>query len=317
MKLDPGVAEILEKLRKNEVPEWHTLDPELGRSVYRSRVELFIGATTNVESVEDRTIDGDGGPLALRIYSPHHSGPKPVLVYLHGGGWTLGDLDSHDELCRRLCVASESLVVSVDYRLAPENPFPAPLDDSMRAVRWVVENGAEIGADTSRIAIGGDSAGGNLTAAIALYFRDHGGPHISLQVLIYPALRAYFDTLSYHENGVGKLVSRDDCIWFWGNYLGSDARDNPYAEPMLAENLGGLPPAVIITGGLDPVRDDGEVYGHMLRAAGSQVIMKRYPRMIHGFMGLPTELPDGKHAVALVASALRSAWRGDDPVTTR
>jgi acetyl esterase len=314
MKLDPGAAEVLKQIRENNIPEWHTLEPSVGREVYHARIKLFAGSVTQVGAVSSKTIQGPGGPLALRIYSPGGVGPWPILVYLHGGGWTLGDLDSHDELCRRLCRKSECIVVAVDYRLAPENPFPAPLDACVAAIRWVAEHGTEFDGDVSKLAIGGDSAGGNLSAGISLYLRDHAGPSIALQVLIYPALRASFDLLSSHENATGKLLSRADLIWFWENFLGSTPPGNPYAEPGSASDLTNLPPALIITAGFDPLRDDGEVFGYQLRDAGNQALVKRYPGMIHGFMGLPVELPDGRDAIALVAKTLRSAWNGDNPI---
>jgi acetyl esterase len=315
MTLDPGAAEVLEKIRENNIPEWHTLAPSIGREMYRTRVKLFTGDKTQVGAIMDERIEGPGGPLALRIYTPEGgAGPWPILVYLHGGGWTLGDLDSHDELCRRLCLTSECIVVAVDYRLAPENPFPAPLDDCVAAVRWVAEHGAEFDGDVSRLAIGGDSAGGNLSAGASLHFRDHGGPSIALQVLIYPALRVFFDLLSSHENATGKLISRADVIWFWENFLGSTPPNNPYAAPGSASDLTNLPPALIITAGFDPLRDDGEVFGFQLRDAGNQALVKRYPGMIHGFMGLPVELSDGRDAISLVAKTLHSAWNGDYPI---
>jgi acetyl esterase len=315
MNIDPGAAEVLDKIRENNIPEWHTLAPAEGRMVYRARVELFGGNLTTVVAVRDETIAGPGGPLGLRIYTPEGTGPWPILVYLHGGGWTFGDLDSHDELCRRLCRAAGCLVVAVDYRLAPENPYPAPLDDCVAAIRWVAEHAAEFGGDPSRLAVGGDSAGGNLSAGVSLYLRDHGGPSIALQVLIYPALRVYFDLLSCHENAVGKLLTTADLIWFWKNFLGPTSPDDPYAAPGVAEDLGDLPPALIITAGFDPLRDDGEVFGFQLRNAGNQVLVKRYPGMIHGFMGLPVELSDGRDAISLVAKTLHGVWNGDNSIS--
>jgi acetyl esterase len=305
MELDPGAAAVLQALRDNNIPEWHTLVPVEARKVYEARVALFAGTPSPVGSVEDLSIEGPGGPLRLRLYRPAGEGPVPILVYLHGGGWTLGSLDSHDELCRRLCRAAGALVIAVDYRLAPEHPYPAALDDSLAVVAWAAANGAAHGGDPENLTVGGDSAGGNLTAGLCLYIRDHGGPAVRLQVLIYPAVRASFETLSFYENAEDKLLTAKDTIWFWHNFLGPNRPgEDQYAEPGWAQNLDGLPPALIITGGHDPVRDDGEIFASRLARAGNRVELKRYGGMIHGFMGLPVELPDGKDAVELVARAI-------------
>lgn len=306
--LDQEAIEILESLKFAGIPEWHTLTPVEGRKVYQERVRLFAQAPTPISSVIDLAIPGPGGQIKLRKYTP--SGPKllPVLIYLHGGGWTLGDLDSHDELCRRLSRAADCIVVSVDYRLAPEDPHPAGLDDSLTAIKWVSENAETFGGDPRLLAVGGDSAGGQLSAAACLRIRDEGGPQIALQLLIYPALRASFETLSYFENATEKWITRADCIWFWANYLANTSNLDPYACPGEAVDLHGLPRALIITAGGDPVRDDGEMYGFKLRAAGVHVLSRRFPGMIHGFMAVPNELKAGRQAVQLAASELRNAW---------
>lgn len=304
------VVEILAAIRENDIPEWHTLLPAEARRVYDKRVDIFAAYKTEIGSVSDITIAGPAGDLKLRLYAPGPGGPWPVLLYLHGGGWTLGGLESHDELCRRLCVSAETLVVAVDYRLAPEHPFPAALDDSLAALHWIVENIADHGGDAERLATGGDSAGGNLSAAISLHARDHGGPSIALSVLIYPGLTANFDLLSFYENATGKLISTADTIWFWRNYLGPTRAGTPYAEPGTASDLSGVSPTLVITAGFDPLRDDGEIYAHRLRAAGSPVLLKRYPRMIHGFVGLPVDLDDKADALELIARSLHAVWEG-------
>ena len=307
--LDQEAIEVLDRIKEAGIPEWRTLGPVQGRLTYQERVRLFAKESTPMFAVDDLAISGPAGPIQLRRYIPTQSKILPVLIYLHGGGWTLGDLDSHDELCRRLARAADCIVVSVDYRLAPENPHPAALEDSLAAIKWVASNAATFGGDPEKLAVGGDSAGGQLSAAVCLRLRDEGGPRIAMQLLIYPALRAAFETLSYYENATGRFLTRADCIWFWNNYLGETSRTDKYACPGEAEDLQGLPRALIITAGGDPVRDDGEIYGFKLRAAGVSALTLRYPGMIHGFMALPTELEAGRNAVALAASELNSAWQ--------
>ena len=306
--LDQEAIDILSAVKLAGIPEWHTLTPVEGRRVYQERVRLFAQKPTPMHDVNDLAIPGPGGQIKLRKYTPSETKLMPVLIYLHGGGWTLGDLDSHDELCRRLARTTDCIVVSVDYRLAPENPHPAGLDDSLAAINWVVENAESFGGNPKLIAVGGDSAGGQLSAAVCLRIRDEGGPQIALQLMIYPALRASFETLSYYENATEKWITRADCIWFWKNYLGETSNLDPYACPGEANDLHGLPRALIITAGGDPVRDDGEMYGFKLRAAGVRALSRRFPGMIHGFMAVPNELKAGREAVELAASELRSAW---------
>lgn len=309
--LHADALKILATLKENNVPEWHTLGAVEARRIYDARVALFLTDRTPVGRVEDRVIDGPGGDLRVRIYYPEAASelePLPALLYLHGGGWTLGNLESHDELCRRLCVATSGIVLGVDYRLAPEHPFPAPLDDCASALEWLAASATELGVDASRIAVGGDSAGGNLAAGLCLWVRDRGGPKIVAQVLLYPAIVPQWENLSYYENAYGKFVTRADCMWFWANFLGDTAPTNPYAAPGTAE-LTGLPPALVVTAGHDPLRDDGEIYGHQLDAAGNEVEIRRYDGMLHGFLGIPAEIADARDALAAIARTLDRARR--------
>jgi acetyl esterase len=289
------------------------MPPAEGREVYRRRAQLFKEAPLEIGDVWDTTIPSDAGALGIRVYRPVGGSPRPIFLYLHGGGWTLGDLDSHDAVCRRISKASDCLVVSLDYRLAPENPYPAAMDDTIAAVRWLADHGAELGGDPTRLAMGGDSAGGNLTAGAVIRLRDEGGPRVALQVLIYPATQASFEMLSYYENAEGYWLLTKDVIWFWTNYLGGSAaaRQDPYACPGTASDLCGLPPAVVITGDFDPVRDDGDIYALKLRAAGVPVVARRFPGMIHGFVALPAEIPSGRSAIAMIARATRRAWSAE------
>jgi acetyl esterase len=314
-RLHPDAAAVLERVRVAGIPQWHTMTVDRGREVYLERARLFAGTKEPAGQVSDGEIAAPGRAIPIRVYRPEgRASPPPIFVYLHGGGWTFGDLDSHDHLCRRIAAATGALLVSVAYRLGPEHRAPEQLDDVIEAVRWLREHGNELGGDPSRMAMGGDSAGGNLTAGAALKLRDTGEPNIDLQVLIYPATAPYFDTLSYHQNGEGYWLTRDDVIWFWDNFLGPDpaARADPYAAPGIldAQKLRGLPPALIITAAFDPLRDEGEVYGLKLNAAGVPVHVRRFNGMIHGFVALPTPIPAGVRAVQMIADATRRTWRG-------
>lgn len=307
--LHPDAVEILDTLRANGVPEWHTLSPDRAREVYDARVGMFASVRTPIREVRDHEISTAAGPLRVRLYDATAGGDvSPAFVYLHGGGWTLGNLDSHDELCRRLSVATGAKVLAVDYRLAPEHPYPAPLQDCLAAIRWIADHADALGVDAGRLAVGGDSAGGNLAAGACLWIRDHGGPRLAAQVLLYPGIAPAWENLSFYENAVGKFLTRRDVQWFWANYLGGASPTDPYAVPGAAK-LADLPPALIVTAGHDPLRDDGEIYGHRLAEAGNDVSIRRYDGMIHGFLGLPVELDDARDAIAAVADMLAGAWR--------
>jgi acetyl esterase len=247
--------------------------------------------------------------VPVRVYTPAGTGPFPALVYFHGGGWVLGGIESHDDLCRVLTNRAGCVTVSVDYRLAPESKFPAAAEDAFAATRWVAENAVAIGADPARIAVGGDSAGGNLSAVVAQMTRDRGGPQLAHQVLLYPAVDAAMDTASYRTNADGYLLTRADMIWFWKHYLSSEAeRSNPYASPLRAKNMAGLAPALILTAEYDPLRDEGEAYGVRLRQAGVPVTCTRYDGAIHGFVSLSNVADIGKKGVEQVSAALRAAF---------
>lgn len=262
-----------------------------------------------VGRVENRTFPGPGGDVPIRIYTPAGAGPHPALVYFHGGGWVLCNLETHDGTCRSLCNQAGCVVVSVDYRLAPENKFPAGLEDCHAATKWVADHAAELGVDPNRIAIGGDSAGGNLTACVALVARDRGGPRFVHQLLIYPVIDAKFDTPSYRENAEGYFLTRGAMQWFWNHYLRSEAdAANPYAAPVRAKDLAGLPPATVLTAEFDPLRDEGEAYGKKLREAGVATRIERYDGLIHGFFGMGAVVAKARAAVGVAAGELRKSF---------
>jgi len=263
-----------------------------------------------VGSIENRMLPGPAGEIPVRIYHPSVGiGPHPILAYFHGGGWVLGTLDTHDDVCRTLAHRSGALVVSVGYRRAPEHRFPAPLEDCVAAVRWCALRGAEIGGDGARVAVSGDSAGGNLAAAVALRFRDEGGPALALQVLVYPVTNFSFDTASYRECAVGFGLTRGMMRYFWKSYLASPTdAGHPYASPLQAANLSGLPPALILTAQYDVLRDEGEAYAARLARAGVPARCTRYLDMNHGFVQLAALCEPALQGLEEVADALRTAF---------
>ncbi|HIG00948.1 MAG TPA: alpha/beta hydrolase, partial [Myxococcales bacterium] len=225
------------------------------------------------------------------------------------GGFVIGDLDTHDGTCRELAVGAECLVVSVDYRLAPEHPFPAAPEDCYAATAWLAEHCAELGGDPARLAVGGDSAGGNLAAAVALMARERGGPPLAHQLLIYPVTDYGFDTASYRENAEGYMLTRPLMEWFWNHYLADPAQgDNELASPLRAASLAQLPPATVITAEFDPLRDEGEAYAQRLSEAGVKTEMTRYDGVFHGFFGMGAAIDKAKQAVDEACTALRSTF---------
>jgi acetyl esterase len=271
-----------------------------------------------VAAVEDRRLAGPGGELPVRVYRPPGTGPFPALVYLHGGGWVLGGLDTHDGTCRALARAVPCVVVSVDYRLAPEHPFPCAAEDAWAATRHVAANAAAFGAEPGRIAVGGDSAGGNLAAVVALMARDRGGPSLVHQLLVYPVIDAAMDTPSYRENAEGYFLTADAMAWFWGHYVPDPAaRRNPYASPLRAADLAGVAPAQVLTAEFDPLRDEGETYAARLRAAGVPVTLRRFDGMIHGFFSMTGSLDQAAVAVEEAAVGLRAAFGTGTPAAAR
>ncbi len=257
-----------------------------------------------VAKVEDRTA-GSPGPR-VRIYSPGGDGrgDTPLLVYLHGGGWVSGDLDMYDGTCRQLCRATNAVIVSVDYRLAPAHPFPAGLDDCVSAVEWAVSQAEVLGAERGRLVLAGSSAGGNLAAATALRLRDSGGPVIALQVLLYPPLDPAMSTESYRLNGHGFLLETSSMASYWDQYLTDPAlRSDPYASPSVAPDLAGLPPALVVTAEYDPLRDEGEDYARRLRQSAVPVWCIRYQGQIHGFLAVGPQLADTLDVLARIGEA--------------
>ena len=286
MPVDPQIQALLDLRAK--LPPLHTL------SVADARVQMAARdipglRKPEVGSVVQRDMQGPGGSLPLRIYTPDGEGPFPLMVFFHGSGFVVCSLDTHDPMCRNLCVGSNCVVVSVDYRLAPEHKFPAAPDDCLAATRWVADNAAALNGDGGKIIVAGDSAGGNLAAVTALRIRDEGGPRLCGQMLIYPVTDYYQPgTPSMTENAEGYGLTRDGMIWFWNHYVRSAADGvHPHAAPLRASTLAGLPPALVATAEYDPLRDEGEYYADALAKVGVPVEMKRWPGMNHGFFFFP------------------------------
>jgi acetyl esterase len=308
MPLDPAVRMLLDQLAAAGMPPLERLPVPEGRAFYKGMATMY-GEPPAVARVEERRIPGPQGAIPVRVYTPEGAAPFPVLVFFHGGGWVIGDLETHDVTCRSLARAVPAMVVAVDYRLAPEHKFPAAAEDAYAAARWVAEHAEGIGADPRRVAVGGDSAGGNLSAVVALMARDRGGPRLVHQLLVYPATDASMDHPSVHENADGYFLTRATMIWFWNHYLGSPADGrNPYASPLLAPDLRGLPPATVITAEFDPLRDEGERYAARLREAGVPVELTRYDGMIHAFFSMEALFPQAREAVQQAARALGTAF---------
>lgn len=277
MPLDPQVAAFLAS--HPPAPEWSRTPLSEVREAVRQRAR-FAGTPEPVEATFDTVVPSPSGDIPVRAYRPTGAQTLPVLVYLHGSGWTVGDLELFDAPCRALANATGWLVLSVDYRLSPEHRFPVPLDDCVAVLGWAAAGGLT-GADASRVAVCGSSSGGNLAAAAALVARDQGRPHLDAQVLVYPPLDHRFDTSSYREFGPGNLP------WYWSNYLGDPSDGaSPYASPLRAPTLAGLPRTLVVSAEVDALRDEAEAYGRRLEAEGVPVRVTRYEGMIHGFFSM-------------------------------
>ncbi len=308
MPVDPQLQPFLDA--GAALPPFDTLTVEEARA--RLKVYPLPDARADaVASVADRSIPGPGGPLGLRVYTPRGgTGPFPLLVFFHGGGFVVCDLGTHDALCRNLCAGAGCVVASVAYRLAPEHRFPAAPDDCLAATRWAAEHAAELGADPGRVVVGGDSAGGNLAAVVALRARDEGGPRLAGQLLLYPTTDAEAAGMpSLAENAEGYGLTRRDMAWFKGHYFGDpgDAA-HPHASPLRAADLRGLPPALVQTAEYDPLRDEGEAYAARLRAAGVPTAVSRRAGMIHGFLFFPGLVAAADAELAEACAWLRGAF---------
>ena len=306
MPLDPQARTLLDQLGAMGAPPMSEQTPEEARAGF-SMLTAIAGPAEEPVPTEDRSVPGPAGDIPVRIYRPTADTPLPVVVYFHGGGFVIGDIATHDTTCQRLAAGVPALVVSVDYRLAPEHRFPAAVEDCAAATAWASAHAPEFGGDPSRLAVAGDSAGGNLAAVIARRARDAGGPNIAFQLLVYPGTDMTCSLPSHTENGTGYLLDSDTMTWFLDNYLADADPRHPDASPLFADDLSGLPPAFVLTAEFDPLRDEGEAYAERLRAAGVAVTTSRYDGMIHGFYGLDSIFDAANKATAETVVALRDA----------
>ncbi len=307
--LDHEIQPIVDLLNAAPGPPAHEIPVSQARAAHDRETEVMSGPGEEVAEVREVEAPGPGGPVPIRVLRPLGAGegPLPLVAYLHGGGWVIGSLDGFDPLCRALANRSGAIVASVDYRLAPEHPFPAAPDDARAAVRWLHEQAPALGADPGRLAIAGDSAGANLAAVTARRLRDEGGPPLRLQALVYPVTDSALNTPSYREKGDGFGLSAASMARFWRLYLdGADGRQQD-ASPLQAAELAGLPPAFVLTVEDDVLRDEGEAYARALERAGVPVTLRRYDGPIHGFFRWLAKASVSRRAVDEVAGALREA----------
>jgi acetyl esterase len=311
MPLHPQAQALREHRSRSGAPPLYTLTLAQARAADLADIRSAAGTPEPVAVVEERHIPGPGGLLRLRLYRPGTGNePLPTLLYLFGGGWTLGSPDTSDAICRRLTNAVGCVTASVGYRLAPEHPFPAALQDCDAALRYLADHADRLGIDPDRLAVGGDSAGGNLAAAVSLLARDHGGPALRHQLLVYPNTDRRADTASLRDNDDPHLFNRRSVDWYWGHYLASaEDGDNPLVSPLRTDDLSGLPAATVITAEYDPLRDEGEQYADALRAAGVPVRTRRYAGMPHGFFAMTGQLDAALDAQRYAADQLREAFR--------
>jgi acetyl esterase len=304
--MDPKAQIVGEFVKSIRVPGFFPPLPEL-RQQLRVMVSLMDEPAPSLPRIEDIRIPGPAGEIPARLYSSTvEKRPQPTVAYFHGGGWVQGDLETHHGLCARLAQHAGALVVAVDYRLAPEHKFPAAVDDCFAAYRWLRTKGRDLGADTTKVAVAGDSAGGNLSAVVSQLAASSGVPVPTCQVLIYPAVDFSLDTESHRELADGHVIPRDRILWYMEQYLKGEAdKADLRASPLRAPSLKGQPPAMIVTAGFDPLRDEGRAYGDRLREAGVDVVHREYTGQIHAFVSLTKAIPQGMACTLEIAEFLR------------
>jgi acetyl esterase len=311
MALDPQIEFVIGLVKKANAPEFWQLTPDQAREQYSLRVAK-LAVKEPIFRTEDRRIPGPGSPIPIRIYTPREAkaGEKlPVLLWFHGGGFVIGSIDTHDSVCRMLANQVNCIVVSADYRLAPECKFPAAVEDCEAALKWVALHAVEFGADPQAIGVGGDSAGANLATVVAILARDAGHPKIAFQLLIYPCAAPEPETPSHYKFAEGYVLSRNTITWFFRLYQRSRADSNDFRfAPLIADDLANLPPALVLVAGYDPLRDEGVDYAKRLIEAGNRVRLVNYEGMIHGFILMGGAVDAAKRAVAESAQALREAF---------
>ncbi len=311
MAVDPQMQGVIERVANSALPPYHMVSAGEARRLYKEMRAALSPPVPGVEAVRDLAASGPAGPIPLRLYrglGTAAGAPLPLLVYFHGGGWTMGDLDTHDIVCRTLANRARCAVIAVDYRMGPEHKFPAAVEDCIAATRWVAEQGSALGIDAKRIAVGGDSAGGNLAAVVAIALRDAGGPALAFQALAYPATDQRLDSAAHAKFGEGYLLTRDNLLWFRDNYLDPRDYDDWRASPIRAADLARLPPAHIITAGYDPLLDEGRAYSDRLVAAGVPVLYECFEGMAHGFLTMGGVVAAANHALYRLGQSLAQAF---------
>jgi len=310
MTLDPQLKSYMDALEELGVAPLETVPVDVARKMYEKGAEQTRGDRPELFAVEDFTIPGPESDLACRLYRPCEKNKLPILVYFHGGGFTIGSIESHDVVCRHLSQQAECLVVSVDYRLAPEHKYPAAVEDAWAATCWIVNNAKQLGGDPDQVAVGGDSAGGNLATVICLMAREAGDPQLKYQLLIYPFLDMSCDMPSHDAFIEGYRLTRDLIAWFCQAYFNTDDDVTDWrASPIDAHSLADLPPAFILSAGFDPLQDENKSYAYQLEAAGVEVTHSHYPDMIHGFYTMPGILDRARDALRESAEALHKAFK--------
>jgi acetyl esterase len=311
MTVQPEIEALLARMAAAGNPPLERQSVAEARRLHAAGAATLHGPPVPVAGAADRTIPGPAGDLRVRVYTPHGEPPFPIVVWFHGGGWVVGTLDTFDPICRALSAAAPAVLVAVDYRLAPEHRFPAAVEDCYAATLWASRNAAALGGTQQRLAVAGDSAGGNLAAVVALGARDRGGPAIAFQLLVCPVMDAAMDTASYREKADGYYLTAAGMRWYWDHYLGGADGSRPDASPLRAAFLGGLPPALVVTAEHDPLRDEGEAYAARLRDAGVPAALSRYPGMVHGFYRWRAVTPTADACLEEAAAALRAALPPD------
>lgn len=315
--LDPQTQAVLRAVVEQGIPPVNELTPQEARAAYIRRRELTQPASVDVGSVTDILIDGPESKLPVRVYKPEQNQPDsglPALVYFHGGGFVIGAIETHDSLCRQLCLESGCAVLSVEYRLAPEHPYPAAAEDAIAATRWVHANAASLGLDPSRIAVGGDSAGGQLAAVTSIALKNDPDIRLAFQLLIYPVVDALMQCNSIERNGSGYMLTKDNLTYYYGHYFPEEAdRSHWMASPLYTADLQGLAPAFVMTAGFDPLHDEGLAYADALSKAGVATHYVCFARQIHGFLPMGKVIDEANLAVSTCAAALRRAINRSTP----
>ncbi len=310
MSLDPQAQNLLDKVEQAGIPPYETMEPVVARQYYEKACDLARGNPPQLFEVKNISIPGPRSELPAIYYRARQADSLPILVYFHGGGYTIGSPTSHDSVCRHLCLEADCIVISVDYRLAPEHPFPAAIDDAFAATQWVSEQARALGGDPERIGVGGDSAGGNLSASVCLQAKLETGPKLAFQLLIYPGTDMTQSFSSHETFGQGYLLTSSLIAWFYQNYMPNEPDNTQWrTSPLHANDHSELPPAFVLTAGFDPLQDEGKAYAEKLKAAGVPVSYSHYEGMLHGFITQPGFIDKAREAISECASHLKNAFK--------